>query len=98
MYNAQKIMEEKGILVPALYSDLHTYAAVLIQRAFRARFINRYRWGRRIERRDMAQRRLWGSVMLKYGGRLQHLDSEHITHDSMFEREFRNIDQYFFKQ
>ena len=35
--------------------------------------------------------------MLKYSG-MQNIDSEHLAHDAVFEKEQRLLDAYFYKQ
>jgi hypothetical protein len=61
-------MQQKGILVPQLYSDYHVTAAIIIQRAFRAMFVNRYRLGRKINNDRISRKKMWGSVITKYKG------------------------------
>jgi hypothetical protein len=97
VYNAQQIMQQKGILVPQLYSDYHATAAIIIQRAFRAMFVNRYRLGRLINKDRLARKKMWGSVVTKYKG-LQNMESEYLTTETMFERETRNYEEFFYKQ
>jgi len=46
VFNAQMIMQEKGILIPQLYNETHVYSAHVIQRAFRSWLVNRFKIGR----------------------------------------------------
>ena len=66
VYNAQQIMEEKEILIPELYCETHTNAALKIQQAFRAKLINRYQLGRQITNKHNTRKKMWKSVLNKY--------------------------------
>jgi hypothetical protein len=68
VYNAQQIMEEKGILIPQLYCETHVEASLKIQRTFRSMLINRHRLGRQIANKHKVRTDMWKSVLHKYRG------------------------------
>ena len=61
------------------------------------KFQKRYQKGRKIVRNYNAQKRLWKNTIEKYRGS-RNAESELLQSETMFSREARNLEHYFWKQ
>ena len=80
------------------HGEAYLKKIVCIQRMWRGVLSHRYLVGKALVAKKATRQKIWDNVMCRKYHKLQCVESNHLYSETMFTRENRNLEGYFWKQ